>query len=58
MRTPKATPVTLDRVASRAPSTALDAGADDYVTKPFNIRELGARIRSVVHPLPMSILTR
>jgi two-component system KDP operon response regulator KdpE len=27
---------------------ALDAGADDYVTKPFNIRELAARVRAVV----------
>lgn len=27
---------------------ALDAGADDYVTKPFNVRELAARIRSAI----------
>ena len=27
---------------------ALDAGADDYVTKPFHIRELAARLRAVV----------
>lgn len=27
---------------------ALDSGADDYVTKPFQIRELTARIRSAV----------
>ncbi|OHD40810.1 MAG: hypothetical protein A2015_16355 [Spirochaetes bacterium GWF1_31_7] len=26
----------------------LELGADDYVTKPFSIRELGARIRSVL----------
>ena len=28
--------------------TALDAGVDDYITKPFNIRELAARIRAAV----------
>ena len=27
---------------------ALDAGADDYVTKPFHVRELAARLRAVV----------
>ncbi len=27
---------------------ALDAGADDYVTKPFRIRELTARLRSII----------
>jgi two-component system KDP operon response regulator KdpE len=27
---------------------ALDAGADDYVTKPFQIRELTARMRSII----------
>ena len=28
--------------------TAMDAGADDYITKPFNIRELAARLRAAV----------
>jgi two-component system KDP operon response regulator KdpE len=35
------------RSESRAKVEALDAGADDYVTKPFNIDELLARVRAV-----------
>ncbi|WP_026923521.1 response regulator [Glycomyces arizonensis] len=35
------------RAASTEKITALDAGADDYVTKPFDIGELLARVRAV-----------
>jgi two-component system, OmpR family, KDP operon response regulator KdpE len=35
------------RVGSGGKVTALDAGADDYVTKPFGVDELLARIRAV-----------
>jgi two-component system KDP operon response regulator KdpE len=35
------------RSESRAKVLALDAGADDYVTKPFNVDELLARVRAV-----------
>ncbi len=28
--------------------TGLDLGADDYITKPFSLRELGARVRAVL----------
>lgn len=35
------------RVGSNDKVTALDAGADDYVTKPFGVDELLARIRAV-----------
>ena len=33
---------------------ALDAGADDYVVKPFHTRELLARIRAALRRLPVS----
>ncbi|RJL30060.1 response regulator [Bailinhaonella thermotolerans] len=35
------------RAGSQDKIEALDAGADDYVTKPFNIEELLARVRAV-----------
>jgi two-component system, OmpR family, KDP operon response regulator KdpE len=45
------TPVPIIIVSGRAGSAdkvdALDAGADDYVTKPFNMDELLARLRAV-----------
>lgn len=33
---------------------ALDAGADDYIMKPFNTRELLARIRAALRRLPLA----
>lgn len=36
--------------------SALDLGADDYVTKPFGLDELLARIRAVLRRLPQSEL--
>jgi len=33
---------------------ALDAGADDYVTKPFNAKEVLARIRAVLRRTPLN----
>jgi len=36
------------RTAESERVTGLDLGADDYVTKPFSIRELAARVRAVL----------
>jgi two-component system KDP operon response regulator KdpE len=41
------------RSQSAAKVDALDAGADDYVTKPFNIDELLARLRAVTRRVPV-----
>ncbi len=42
------------RNAERDKVEALDAGADDYVTKPFSMPELLARIRAALRRLPLS----
>jgi len=36
----------IDKVAG------LDSGADDYITKPFGVMELGARVRSIFRRIP------
>jgi len=43
------------RNAEREKVQALDAGADDYVTKPFGIQELLARIRAAIRRVPASV---
>lgn len=40
------------RDSERDKITALDAGADDYITKPFSVNELMARIRANLRRLP------
>ncbi len=42
------------RDAEQDKVAALDAGADDYITKPFNTPELMARIRAALRRLPVS----
>src|SRR5688500_4027950 len=38
--------------------SGLDLGADDYVTKPFSLRELGARVRAVWRRPPQTVTER
>jgi two-component system KDP operon response regulator KdpE len=45
------------RIGAEDKITALDAGADDYVTKPFGVDELLARIRAVSRRIGSSDLT-
>ncbi|MDP2711074.1 MAG: response regulator transcription factor [Solirubrobacteraceae bacterium] len=44
-----------DAISDRV--STLDAGADDYVTKPFSFSELLARIRARLRPTPQSAST-
>lgn len=43
-KTPVIIATALDQISNRI--AGLDAGADDYVVKPYDLRELGARIRA------------
>jgi two-component system KDP operon response regulator KdpE len=54
IRTHAATPVLILSVRDheRSKVEALDAGADDYVTKPFSIQELLARVRAHLRRAP------
>jgi two-component system KDP operon response regulator KdpE len=42
------------RSAERDKVEALDAGADDYITKPFSVPELLARIRAALRRVPLA----
>ncbi|MGB8260919.1 MAG: response regulator transcription factor [Terracidiphilus sp.] len=54
IRTKSATPIVVLSVRDheRSKVEALDAGADDYVTKPFGIQELLARVRAHLRRAP------
>ncbi len=54
VRTASSTPILVLSVRSheRSKVEALDAGADDYVTKPFGIQELLARVRAHLRRAP------
>jgi two-component system, OmpR family, KDP operon response regulator KdpE len=52
--TPAPIIVLSERAQSQDKVTALDAGADDYLSKPFSISELFARIRAVTRRGPVS----
>ena len=54
IRTRAATPIVILSVRDheRSKVEALDAGADDYVTKPFGIQELLARVRAHLRRAP------
>ena len=54
IRTHAATPILILSVRDheRSKVEALDAGADDYVTKPFSIQELLARVRAHLRRAP------
>jgi two-component system, OmpR family, KDP operon response regulator KdpE len=52
--TPAPIIVLSERSQSQDKVTALDAGADDYLSKPFSISELFARIRAVTRRGPVS----
>jgi two-component system KDP operon response regulator KdpE len=43
------------RDSERDKIAALDAGADDYITKPFSVNELMARIRANLRRLPTQV---